>query len=72
MDAQQQELLQLSRDLLQSIADLDWDRYHELCDDSLTAFEPEAGALHSHVHVQAAARTQGYHNQPSQHVQPVH
>lgn len=41
--AVEQELLKLSQDLLQSIADRDWDRYAELCDDSLTAFEPEAG-----------------------------
>lgn len=36
-------LLKLSKDLLQAIADHDWDKYSELCDDSLTAFEPEAG-----------------------------
>lgn len=39
----EKELLQLSHDLLQSIADRDWKKYTELCDERLTAFEPEAG-----------------------------
>lgn len=39
----EQDLLKFSHELLQSIADRDWDKYSELCDESLTAFEPEAG-----------------------------
>ena len=38
-----QELLRLSRELLLAIDRQDWDTYAELCDSSLTAFEPEAG-----------------------------
>src|SRR5262245_33040783 len=37
-----QELLRLSQRLLDSIAGGDWAAYEELCDPSLTAFEPEA------------------------------
>jgi calcium/calmodulin-dependent protein kinase (CaM kinase) II len=36
------ELLQLNQRLLESIAAADWATYQELCDPSLTAFEPEA------------------------------
>jgi ketosteroid isomerase-like protein len=36
------ELLQLNQRLLDSIAKADWATYEELCDPSLTAFEPEA------------------------------
>jgi hypothetical protein len=36
------ELLDLTRRLLASIAAGDWRAYEELCDPSLTAFEPEA------------------------------
>jgi calcium/calmodulin-dependent protein kinase (CaM kinase) II len=36
------ELLQLNRRLLDAIAEADWDVYQELCDATLTAFEPEA------------------------------
>jgi calcium/calmodulin-dependent protein kinase (CaM kinase) II len=36
------ELLRLNQCLLESIATADWDAYQELCDSSLTAFEPEA------------------------------
>lgn len=36
------ELLQLNQRLLESIAAGDWATYQELCDPSLTAFEPEA------------------------------
>src|SRR5947208_10267193 len=38
----QQELLDLTQRLLDSIAQGDWATYQELCDPSLTAFEPEA------------------------------
>jgi calcium/calmodulin-dependent protein kinase (CaM kinase) II len=41
-DALTDELLQLTRRLLGSIADRDWATYEELCDPTLTAFEPEA------------------------------
>src|SRR5207302_5047775 len=37
-----QELLQLNQRLLESIARADWATYQELCDPTLTAFEPEA------------------------------
>jgi hypothetical protein len=37
-----QELLHLTRRLLDAIAAGDWAVYAELCDESLTAFEPEA------------------------------
>ena len=36
------ELLQLNARLLSSIANADWATYQELCDPSLTCFEPEA------------------------------
>lgn len=36
------EVLQLNRDLLECIAARDWATYENLCDSSLTAFEPEA------------------------------
>jgi calcium/calmodulin-dependent protein kinase (CaM kinase) II len=36
------ELLQLNQRLLESIAQADWATYAELCDPTLTAFEPEA------------------------------
>jgi calcium/calmodulin-dependent protein kinase (CaM kinase) II len=41
-DAVVQELLQLNQRLLGSIARADWATYQELCDPTLTAFEPEA------------------------------
>ena len=37
-----QELLRLNQRLLDGIATADWATYQELCDPSLTAFEPEA------------------------------
>jgi calcium/calmodulin-dependent protein kinase (CaM kinase) II len=37
-----QELLQLNQRLLDAIARGDWTTYEQLCDRSLTAFEPEA------------------------------
>ena len=36
------DLLRLNQRLLESIANGDWQTYQELCDPSLTAFEPEA------------------------------
>src|SRR5688572_3882114 len=36
------ELLRLNQRLLDCIADADWNTYRELCDPTLTAFEPEA------------------------------
>ena len=44
-----EELLRLNQRLLESIAAGDWAVYEELCDPSLTAFEPEA-AGHRHHH----------------------
>lgn len=41
-DAVKEELLRLNQRLLESIAGADWATYQELCDPSLTAFEPEA------------------------------
>jgi calcium/calmodulin-dependent protein kinase (CaM kinase) II len=41
-DAVTQELLRFNQDLLDAIARADWGRYAELCDPSLTCFEPEA------------------------------
>ena len=41
-DAVNQELLQLNQRLLDSIARADWKTYEELCDPSLSAFEPES------------------------------
>lgn len=42
MDSMQEELVSLTQDLLVAIGAKDWDRYCELCDPSLSAFEPEA------------------------------
>jgi calcium/calmodulin-dependent protein kinase (CaM kinase) II len=41
-DPAAEELLRLNQRLLESIAAADWAVYEELCDPSLTAFEPEA------------------------------
>jgi hypothetical protein len=41
MDSQT-ELLQMTERLLAAIASADWDTYQQLCDPTLTAFEPEA------------------------------
>lgn len=41
-DPQTRELLELTQRLLDSIAAGDWATYRELCDPTLTAFEPEA------------------------------
>jgi len=45
-----EDLLKLQRQLLQSIADRDWTTYAKLCDESLTAFEPEAGETGKCMH----------------------
>ena len=42
MNQPEAELLELTEKLLGSIADKDWDAYLDLCDPSLTCFEPEA------------------------------
>jgi calcium/calmodulin-dependent protein kinase (CaM kinase) II len=45
-DSTTEELLDLTRRLLDSIMSGDWQTYAELCDETLTAFEPEsAGQL---------------------------
>ncbi len=41
-DPVRDELLRLNQRLLDCIAQADWATYEELCDPSLTAFEPEA------------------------------
>jgi calcium/calmodulin-dependent protein kinase (CaM kinase) II len=41
-DATTNELLALNRRLLESIATGDWKTYEELCDPTITCFEPEA------------------------------
>jgi calcium/calmodulin-dependent protein kinase (CaM kinase) II len=41
-DTVTQELLRLNQKLLESIALADWKAYAELCDPTLTCFEPEA------------------------------
>ena len=40
-DRAEQELLQLTQKLLDAIALADWATYEQLCDPTLTAFEPE-------------------------------
>lgn len=37
-----EQLLEMTQDLLDAIDNRDWPRYQKLCDHSLTAFEPEA------------------------------
>jgi hypothetical protein len=46
MEETQAYLIKLQQALLDSIANRDWQTYAELCDESLTAFEPEAGNAH--------------------------
>jgi len=41
-DSARTELLELNQRLLESIAAADWATYQDLCDPTLTAFEPEA------------------------------
>ena len=41
-DEQHTELVRLTQKLLDAIANGDWDAYEQLCDPTLTAFEPEA------------------------------
>lgn len=61
------EILQLSQKLLDAIARADWAVYQELCDESLTCFEPEsrghlaAGMDFHHFYFKLGA-TQGFHN----------
>ncbi len=42
VDPTAEELLRLNQQLLDAIADADWNTYAELCDPSLSCFEPEA------------------------------
>lgn len=42
MSTTEQTLLELTQQLLESIAAADWDTYARLCDPTLTCFEPEA------------------------------
>ncbi|GIW96613.1 MAG: hypothetical protein KatS3mg110_4654 [Pirellulaceae bacterium] len=39
---EEQEVLELTRRLLDAIAERDWEEYCQLCDEGLTSFEPEA------------------------------
>ena len=41
MSDQSQEIIRVTEQLLQSIAEANWESYERLCDPSLTAFEPE-------------------------------
>jgi calcium/calmodulin-dependent protein kinase (CaM kinase) II len=41
-DTAEQELIDLTQKLLESIGKADWKTYAELCDPSITCFEPEA------------------------------
>ncbi len=41
-DRESEELLRLSARLLEAIDKADWNTYQELCDPSLTAYEPES------------------------------
>lgn len=41
-EGREQELIALNQKLLDAIAEGDWESYEELCDATLTAFEPEA------------------------------
>jgi calcium/calmodulin-dependent protein kinase (CaM kinase) II len=42
-DSQNNDILALNQRLLEAIAQGDWESYQELCDPTLTAFEPESG-----------------------------
>lgn len=39
---EEQKLISLTKDLLDSIENKDWKKYSDLCDPSLTCFEPES------------------------------
>lgn len=47
-DMQTDELLALNQRLLECIAEADWKTYAELCDPTLTCFEPEARGQRVH------------------------
>jgi Calcium/calmodulin dependent protein kinase II association domain len=66
-DPVSEELLTLNQRLLDSIAQGDWGTYQELCDPSLTAFEPEAlgqlvEGLGFHQFYFSVGRFQSVHN----------
>src|SRR5882724_9509390 len=66
-DATVQELLHLNQRLLEAIAAADWATYEELCDPTLTCFEPEArgqlvAGLIFHRHYFKLGPGQGEHN----------
>lgn len=42
MNQQEIEIIDLTRKLIDSVVDSDWQTYTELCADDLTSFEPEA------------------------------
>jgi calcium/calmodulin-dependent protein kinase (CaM kinase) II len=66
-DADTQELLKLNQRLLEAIARADWATYQELCDPTLTCFEPEArgqlvNGLDFHEHYFKLGPVQGEHH----------
>jgi ketosteroid isomerase-like protein len=73
-DPQSRELLQLTQQLLDCIAEANWVRYQELCDESLTAFEPEAlgqrveGLAFHHFYFQLGGRTKSQTTLANPHV----
>jgi calcium/calmodulin-dependent protein kinase (CaM kinase) II len=66
-DSTTKDLLDLNQRLLESIATADWGTYAELCDPSLTAFEPESmgalveGMAFHHFYFDLGG-AKGYHN----------
>ena len=66
-DTNTPELLRLNQALLDAIATADWVHYEELCDPSLTCFEPEAAGqlvqgMAFHQFYFKLGGTQGHHN----------
>jgi ketosteroid isomerase-like protein len=67
LDATHQELITLTQRLLDAIAGADWGAYQELCDPTLTAFEPEAlgqrveGMAFHHFYFQLAGAPGQHH-----------
>ena len=57
--ADSEELLRLNQRLLDAITDSDWAVYQELCDPTLTAFEPEAKGQLDQVYRELLALERG-------------
>ena len=67
VESVQQEVLNVNQRLLQAIASADWKTYEELCDPTLTCFEPEGhGSLVTgmafHEYYFKLGPVQGLHN----------